>query len=279
MDGFRLFAGLPLLVLVAVATVEAAWLMRRGVRYDWKGYWASLGDAAGRALLGVLIQGGVVGGLLMMILKTIEYHYLVIQYPVEIFGTMVAVVFAGAWLLHALRDLHAEKERLRLETASAQALQASLEWQHERERQQVVAAAAAAQSEAAEREMHRSVTVEGDKAAVGMNPSSGLDNGAAAQRTGREGLEDLIRDGRIRHATAADQGLWLSAQEQSGDPRYAPRWRHPLTEDEMAEIYVVLRNFRFPPNMSSMGSARFIVPQGVPQPQGDPGHSKVFIVR
>lgn len=43
---------------------------------------------------------GVLGGLLMMGLKAIEYHYLVMQYPVEIFGTMVAAVFVtlGVWL-------------------------------------------------------------------------------------------------------------------------------------------------------------------------------------
>lgn len=64
MDGLRTFAGLPLLLLALIAAVEAAWLLRRGRRYDWKGYWASLGDAAGRALLGLLIQGGVVGVLL-----------------------------------------------------------------------------------------------------------------------------------------------------------------------------------------------------------------------
>ena len=67
MNGLGLFVGLPLLVLAAIAAVEAAWLARRGVRYDWKGYWASFGDAAGRALLGLLIQGGVVGVLLFAI--------------------------------------------------------------------------------------------------------------------------------------------------------------------------------------------------------------------
>lgn len=36
----------------------------------------------------------------MMVLKAIEYHYLVIQYSVEIFGAMVAAVFVtlGVWL-------------------------------------------------------------------------------------------------------------------------------------------------------------------------------------
>ncbi|HEY1034851.1 MAG TPA: hypothetical protein VGE09_07705, partial [Pseudoxanthomonas sp.] len=63
----RVFVGLPLLVFALIAAVEAAWLVHRGRRYDWKGYWASLGDAAGRAVLGLLIQGGVVGVLLFAI--------------------------------------------------------------------------------------------------------------------------------------------------------------------------------------------------------------------
>ncbi len=67
MDGLRAFAGLPLLVLALIAAMEAVWLVRRGRRYDWKGYWASLGDAVGRALLGLLVQGGVVGALLFAI--------------------------------------------------------------------------------------------------------------------------------------------------------------------------------------------------------------------
>ena len=56
--------GVPLLVFAGIAALEGAALMRRG-GYDWKSYWASLGDAAGRALLGLLVQGGVVGGLLL----------------------------------------------------------------------------------------------------------------------------------------------------------------------------------------------------------------------
>ena len=34
MDGFRLFAGLPLLVLVAVAAAEAAWAVSRQLLQD-----------------------------------------------------------------------------------------------------------------------------------------------------------------------------------------------------------------------------------------------------
>jgi sterol desaturase/sphingolipid hydroxylase (fatty acid hydroxylase superfamily) len=52
---------LPALSLVLVAAVEGWVLMRRGHHYDWKGFWASLGDVLGRGVFNLLIQGGVVG--------------------------------------------------------------------------------------------------------------------------------------------------------------------------------------------------------------------------
>ncbi|HEX2082135.1 MAG TPA: hypothetical protein VHF86_01445, partial [Xanthomonadaceae bacterium] len=67
MDGMAAYARLPLLLFAFIAALEAVWLTRRGRRYDWKGYWASFGDAVGRALLGLFIQGGVVAVVLYAI--------------------------------------------------------------------------------------------------------------------------------------------------------------------------------------------------------------------
>lgn len=61
MEGFRPAALFPVLLLAAIAAMEAWVLIRRGRRYDWKGYWASLGDAVGRAAINLLVQGGAVG--------------------------------------------------------------------------------------------------------------------------------------------------------------------------------------------------------------------------
>ncbi|SFW33596.1 sterol desaturase family protein [Luteibacter sp. UNCMF366Tsu5.1] len=53
---------LPLLVLIAAAE---GWLrQRRGLGHDWKAYWASLGDAAGRVLINGLLGAGIIGALL-----------------------------------------------------------------------------------------------------------------------------------------------------------------------------------------------------------------------
>lgn len=62
MDFGRLFLLLPGLVLIAA--VEGWVLVRRGRHYDWKGYWASLGDALGRGIFNLAVQGGLAGLLL-----------------------------------------------------------------------------------------------------------------------------------------------------------------------------------------------------------------------
>ncbi|HEY1952426.1 MAG TPA: response regulator transcription factor [Gemmatimonadaceae bacterium] len=43
---------------------------------------------------------GLLGGLLIALLKAIEYRFLVVEYSVEIYGGLIAVIFAGlgVWL-------------------------------------------------------------------------------------------------------------------------------------------------------------------------------------
>ncbi|WP_413625945.1 sterol desaturase family protein [Luteibacter sp. Lutesp34] len=55
---------LPLPLLVLVAAVEGWLRQHRGLGHDWKAYWASLGDAAGRVLVNGLLKAGIVGALL-----------------------------------------------------------------------------------------------------------------------------------------------------------------------------------------------------------------------
>lgn len=54
-----------LLLLPLLAAAEGAWRVRRGLGYDWKAWWSSLGDVAGRAVLNRVIGGGLAGLLLV----------------------------------------------------------------------------------------------------------------------------------------------------------------------------------------------------------------------
>ena len=42
------------------------------------------------------------------------------------------------------------------------------------------------------------------------------------------------------------------------------------------EAYVVLRQFTYPAGLYGADSATFFIPEGVPQPKGDPGHSNIY---
>lgn len=53
------------ILLPLLAAAEGAWRMRKGMGYDWKAWWTSLGDAFGRILINRTIGGGVVGLLLI----------------------------------------------------------------------------------------------------------------------------------------------------------------------------------------------------------------------
>jgi len=64
MDFGRPFLLFPGLLLVLIAAVEGWVLVRRGRHYDWKGYWASLGDMLGRGIFNLAMQGGLAGLLL-----------------------------------------------------------------------------------------------------------------------------------------------------------------------------------------------------------------------
>ena len=52
-----------------------------------------------RALLGILLYG-LCGGALVVVLKLTEYRFLVVEHSVEIYGALVAILFAGVgiWL-------------------------------------------------------------------------------------------------------------------------------------------------------------------------------------
>ncbi|MGH8026054.1 MAG: sterol desaturase family protein [Pseudoxanthomonas sp.] len=51
----------PLPLLVLAAALEGWVLTRRGRAYDWRAYWASLGDAAGRIAINLLLKAGIIG--------------------------------------------------------------------------------------------------------------------------------------------------------------------------------------------------------------------------
>lgn len=79
---------------------------------------------------------------------------------------------------------------------------------------------------------------------------------------GTRGLDELARLGRIRPATAAD----LQAFRDGGGELAASE------ENFLENVYVVLEPITLPPGLFGAHSRTFIVPLGVPAPEGPKGH-------
>jgi hypothetical protein len=111
-----------------------------------------------------------------------------------------------------------------------------------------------------------------------ITPASYYDKDAPI--AGPAGLEDAVRKGLLRKATAADADAWADAVIQKSPQRDIPpvagRGIPKPPKPPVYNAYVVLKSFTYPSGLYGGNSATFIIPKGVPMPDGNPGHSTVF---
>lgn len=97
---------------------------------------------------------------------------------------------------------------------------------------------------------------------------------------GPAGLEDAVRKGMLRKATAADAAAWSDAVLQNNPNRDLPPVagqgvpRPP--KPSLFNAYVVLKPYTYPSGLYGGNSATFLIPKGVPTPKGNSGHSSVY---
>jgi hypothetical protein len=93
---------------------------------------------------------------------------------------------------------------------------------------------------------------------------------------GEAGLEDAVQKGLLRKATEEDFEAWVDAVDAYGPDRDVPliagKGRPKPPGPIRFEGYVVLRQFSYP---AGLNAATIFIPEGVPHPEGDPGHSAV----
>lgn len=111
-----------------------------------------------------------------------------------------------------------------------------------------------------------------------VSPASFHDKDAPV--AGPAGLEDAVRKGYLRKATAEDADAWVDAlmqnQPQRDVPPVAGKDISKPPRPHMHNAYVVLKPFTYPAGLYGGNSATFLIPKGVPRPDGNPGHSAVY---
>lgn len=115
-------------------------------------------------------------------------------------------------------------------------------------------------------------------ASSGPSPESFRDE--SAPPAGEAGLEEAVRKGLLRNATAADAEAWVDAVIQNTPQRDIPyvvgQGIPKPSKPAMYNAYVVLAEFTYPAGLFGAHSATFLIPKGVPRPKGNPGHSAVY---
>ena len=101
---------------------------------------------------------------------------------------------------------------------------------------------------------------------------------AAGWANGTVGIKRLLREGALRPALRREldawHAAWLTAQ---GAPPVDNPSRHGNPNDKLGDqVLVVQRPFEFPKGLHGAHARRFIIPQGMHTPTGEPGHSTVM---
>jgi hypothetical protein len=100
-----------------------------------------------------------------------------------------------------------------------------------------------------------------------------------APLAGQPGIEQLLREGKLRIATQQDVSAWRDAVNKSQNlPQLNVVGAGPQrTSGDISagNAYVVIRPMRYPAGLYGAHSVTFLVAAGVPRPEGNPGHSRV----
>ncbi|MFL1485640.1 hypothetical protein [Marinobacter sp. LN3S78] len=100
-----------------------------------------------------------------------------------------------------------------------------------------------------------------------------------APLAGQAGIDQALTRGVLREATPADADAWVDAliasRPEPDIPPVAGEGIPRPPTPRMHRAYVVLEAFTYPSGLYGANSATFFVPEGVPRPEGNPGHSAV----
>ena len=103
---------------------------------------------------------------------------------------------------------------------------------------------------------------------------------AESPLAGVAGIEELVRTGKLRPARQDDMLAWETARRQAAGQHPINIIGAPTPNESRSTFsrntYVVTAPMRFPAGLFGANSATFIVLKGIPLPEGNPGHSRVF---
>ena len=102
-----------------------------------------------------------------------------------------------------------------------------------------------------------------------------------APLAGQAGIEEALKKGILRRATKEDAEAWVEKERKSKPEQDIPPIEggdEYTTYDipSYANAYVVLEEFTYPSGLYGGHSVIFFIPEGVPRPLGNPGHSGVY---